>query len=231
MIKKITCRYFLFDYDGTICNTLPTMNFALAQTFAAYQVKVPDERERLKAISAGLTLHDTIRLLHPDAAQLNEPEVDAMIKTYRQLYLDADEQLTVLFDGTRAVFNHLNRLGKKIVVLSNKGIAAVERSLQFHGLFNLADMIVAEGILPELKLKAKPDPMMYEAVISRQFNITNNQEVLMTGDTHADILFAKNCGLTSCWAAYGYGKRSACEALLPDYTIQQISELLEMVKE
>jgi phosphoglycolate phosphatase len=73
--------------------------------------------------------------------------------------------------------------------------------------------------------------MMYETVISRQFNITNPQEVLMTGDTHADILFAKNCGLTSCWAAYGFGNRSACEALQPDYTIQQISELLELVTE
>ena len=231
MVKKITCHYFLFDYDGTICNTLPTMNFALAQTSATYQVKVPDESERLTAIGAGLTLHDTIRLLHPDAAQLNQPEVDAMIQTYRQLYMDADSALTELFDGTIAVFNHLKGLGKKIVILSNKGIAAVEKSLQFHGLFNLADLIVAEGIFPELKLKAKPDPMMYEAVISRQFNITNPQEVLMTGDTHADILFAKNCGLTSCWAAYGYGKRSACEALQPDYTIQQISELLEMVTE
>ena len=231
MIKSIACNFFLFDYDGTICNTLPTMNFALAETFAAYQVKVPDEPERLTAIGAGLTLHDTIRLLHPDAAKLNESEVDAMIKTYRQLYMDADEQLTELFDGAVDVFNHLKRLGKKIVILSNKGIAAVERSLQFHGLFNLADLIVAEGILPELKLKAKPDPMMYEAVISRRFNITNSQEVLMTGDTHADILFAKNCGLTSCWAAYGYGKPSACEALQPDYTIQQISELLEMVME
>jgi phosphoglycolate phosphatase len=231
MIKRIACRYFLFDYDGTICNTLPTMNFALAQTFAAYQVKVPDEPERMKAIGAGLTLNDTIRLLHPDAAQLSQPEVDAMIKTYRQLYMDADEQLTELFDGTSAVFNHLKGLGKKIVILSNKGIAAVEKSLQFHGLFNLADLIVAEGIFPELKLKAKPDPMMYEAVISRQFNITNRQEVLMTGDTQADILFAKNCGLTSCWAAYGYGKQLDCEALQPDYTIQQISELLEMVTE
>ncbi|HEX6429404.1 MAG TPA: HAD family hydrolase [Niastella sp.] len=231
MTKKITSRYFLFDYDGTICNTFPTMNFALAQTFTKYQVKVPDESERLKAISAGLTLHDTIKLLHPDAAQLSQPEVDAMIKTYRQLYMDADEQLTVLFEGTQAVFNHLKGLGKKIVVLSNKGIAAVERSLQFHGLFNLADLVVAEGILPELKLKAKPDPMIYEAVISRRFNITNSQEVLMTGDTHADILFAKNCGLTSCWAAYGFGVRTACEALQPDHTIQQISELLEMVTE
>jgi phosphoglycolate phosphatase len=170
-------------------------------------------------------------LLHPDAAKLNQSEVDAMIKTYRQLYMDADSALTELFDGTRAVFDHLKGLGKKIVILSNKGIAAVERSLQFHGLYNLADLIVAEGILPELKLKAKPDPMMYEAVISRQFNITNSQEVLMTGDTHADILFAKNCGLISCWAAYGYGKQLECEALQPDYTIQQIPELLEMVTE
>jgi phosphoglycolate phosphatase len=231
MIKRIACNYFLFDYDGTICNTLPTMNFALAETFAAYRVKVPDETERLTAIGAGLTLHDTIRLLHPDAAQLNQGEVDAMIKSYRQFYMDADSALTELFDGATEVFNHLKGLGKKIVILSNKGIAAVNKSLQSHGLFNQADLIVAEGLFPELKLKAKPDPMMYEAVISRQFNITNPREVLMTGDTHADILFAKNCGLTSCWAAYGYGKRSACEAMQPDYTIQQISELLEMVTE
>lgn len=219
-------NYYLFDYDGTICNTFPTIHFAMSQTFEKSGVKVPDKNEILTVVSAGLALHDTIKLLHPEPSTLSIDDVEAIAKIYRQQYMDCEEQFTVLFDGAAAVFKQVKESGKHLIVLSNKGIAAVERSLKFHGLYEMTDMIIAEGVLPDLKLNAKPDPMIYETVISRQFNIKHPGEVLMTGDTHVDILFANNCGIPSCWAAYGYGKRDVCEALQPNFTIQEISEVL-----
>jgi phosphoglycolate phosphatase-like HAD superfamily hydrolase len=220
---------FLFDYDGTICNTLPTINYALTQTFSAFGILVPGERERLTTISSGITLHDTIVALHPDGAALAQVEIDAMVSKYREVYQECDARLTVLFDGTIELFHQLKQSNKTVIVISNKGIAAIERSLRSHGLYELTDLVIAEGAFPDLQLKAKPDPMMYRALISRQFNIENKQEVLMTGDTYADILFAKNCGIGSCWAAYGYGNAVECKKLEPDHTIQRISELINMI--
>lgn len=219
-------NYYLFDYDGTICNTFPTIHSAMSQTFEKSGLNTIDEITMLTAVSKGGALHDTIRHLHPEPSKLNFEDVEAIAKIYRELYKEFDEKLTVLFEGAAAVFEKLKAQDKTIIVLSNKGIAAVERSLKALNLFDLTDLLIAEGAFPDLALKLKPDPMVYETIITQNFNIKNKEEVLMTGDTHADILFANNCGIASCWAAYGYGQKDACKVLHPTYTIQEISEII-----
>lgn len=216
-------NYYLFDYDGTICNTFPTISYAMNRAFEANGLPVPHEATMLKAVSNGGTLQDTIRWLQPQAGQA---ATAAIVKSYRQFYSDHDARLTVLFDGAATVFRQLKESDKTIVVLSNKGIAAVESSLQHHGLSDMTDLVIAEGFSPELNLRAKPDPMIYNTIITRKYPIQDGREVLMTGDTHADIQFAKNAGIVSCWAAYGYGQPAACEALRPDFTIKHISAIL-----
>ncbi|WP_343674135.1 HAD family hydrolase [Chitinophaga sp.] len=219
-------NYYLFDYDGTICNTFPTIHHAMSQTFKISGITPPDESEMLTAVSKGGALHDTIKYLHPQASQLNPDDVETIAKIYREQYKACEAQLTVLFNGAATVFNKLKDQGKTIIVLSNKGMAAVERSLKSLELFDHTDLIIAEGAFPELGLKSKPDPMIYQTLISPKYNIKNNNEVLMIGDTHTDILFANNCGIASCWAAYGYGQKADCEVLNPTYTIQEISAII-----
>lgn len=221
-------NYYLFDYDGTICNTFPTILYSLQQAFEESGIPSPAEAAIQKAVSTGINLHETLRVLHPDASKLTPADTDALVKAYRRLYMEHDPRLTVLFDGALAVFQELKAAGKTVIVLSNKGVAAIEQSLKSHRLFELTDLIMAEGVMPELHLKPKPDTMMYDTVIKKQFNIKDGREVLMTGDTHADILFASNCGITSCWAAYGYGQPAICEELKPDFSIQGISEVLPL---
>lgn len=218
-------KYYLFDYDGTICNTFPTIHFAMSRTFDKSGLLAPDESTMLRVVSKGGALYDTIRYLHPEASRLSIDDVEAIAAIYRQQYQECETELTVLFDGAADVFKQLKEAGKTVIVLSNKGIGAVERSLKALHLAEFTDLVVAEGAFPELALKAKPDPMIYEAFLSRKYNIKDKNEVLMTGDTHADILFANNAGITSCWAAYGYGIKETCEALKPTYTIQEIAEI------
>lgn len=218
-------KYYLFDYDGTICNTFPTIHFAMSRTFDKSGLLAPDESTMLRVVSKGGALYDTIRYLHPEPSRLSIDDVEAIAAIYRQQYQECETELTVLFDGAADVFKQLKEAGKTVIVLSNKGIGAVERSLKALHLAEFTDLVVAEGAFPELALKAKPDPMIYEEFLSRKYNIKDKNEVLMTGDTHADILFANNAGIPSCWAAYGYGIKETCEALKPTYTIQEIAEI------
>ena len=221
-------NYYLFDYDGTICNTFPTIHFAMSRTFDKSGLPAPDESTMLGIVSKGGGLHDTIRHLHPDASRLSFDDVEVIAAIYRQEYPACETRLTVLFEGAAEVLKQLKQVGKTVIVLSNKGIGAVERSLKALNLSELTDLVIADGAFPDLALRAKPDPMIYKEFLSQQYNIKNKQEVLMTGDTHADILFANNAGIPSCWAAYGYGVKETCEALKPTYTIQEISEIINI---
>jgi phosphoglycolate phosphatase len=49
--------------------------------------------------------------------------------------------------------------------------------------------------------------------------------MLMIGDTEADIKFAHASEIACCWAAYGFGDRQHCMALSPEYIIEHIDEL------
>lgn len=147
-----------------------------------------------------------------------------MVKSYRSIYGDIDVQYTVLFEGAAALLEGLKAAGKTIVVLSNKGFQTLANSLKFFGLDQYTDLLIADGSLTTLKLKMKPDPARYVSVIKEQFHIQDDSEVLMTGDTYSDLLFAKNCGIKSCWSAYGYGDKKLCMSLNPGYVIEELKE-------
>ena len=151
--------------------------------------------------------------------------MEAMVNSYRSIYGDIDLQYTVLFEGAGALLEGLKAAGKTIVVLSNKGFQTVANSLKFFGLDQYADLVIADGSLTALKMKMKPDPASYVSVIKEQFHIQDDSKVLMTGDTYSDLLFAKNCGIKSCWASYGYGDKELCMSLNPDYVIEELKEM------
>lgn len=222
-------QYFLFDYDGTLCHTQDTISHAMEATFLEYQLDVPDIQVRLQAIGSGMTIHDALISMHPEGKKLPEACLDAMVKSYRTIYGEFDVQYTVLFDGANELLESLKTAGKTIVVLSNKGFQTVANSLKYFGLDHFTDLVIAEGSNAALKLKMKPDPASYVSVIKEQFEIRDDSKVLMIGDTYSDMLFAKNSGIKSCFAAYGYGDSDLCLSLKPNFIIDELQDMAEIV--
>lgn len=225
-----TLHYFLFDYDGTLCHTHNTINHAIGETFKKYQLEVPDEKLRLAAIGSGITIKEAMVTMHPEGKTLPTEEVIDMVNSYRAIYNDIDAQYTTLFDGAVAVLSALKSQNKTVVVLSNKGFQSVSNSLKHFHLDEYTDLLIADGSPVMQNLKMKPDPASYVSIIKKQFQIQNELEVIMTGDTYSDLLFAKNCGIQSCWAGYGYGDQDACKKLNPDYVIDHLADFSKMIK-
>lgn len=59
--------------------------------------------------------------------------------------------------------------------------------------------------------------------------VVDASEVLVVGDTVADIQFARNIGAKACWARYGYGERVECEELRPDFTIEALMDVIALI--
>ncbi len=70
----------------------------------------------------------------------------------------------------------------------------------------------------------KPDPRLFHA-IQQQIPGGRLQRFLVVGDTETDLCFARNAGLQSCWATYGYGHGARCRAVGFDYTLDRIEDL------
>ena len=214
---------FLFDYDGTLCNSEAAILHSMRRVFAYYRVPVPPEVELARVVSLGLPSPDTLQVLHPTLAG---EELAEWLLTYRGIYATEGEALVQPFDGAHEVLDALRAQGSAVAVVSNKGAATLEESLTRLGLRTYVQLLVGDGSYPERALPLKPSPLLYEQVIRPYFAPILPAATLMLGDTTTDLRFARNCGIDACWARYGFGDAEACRALQPKHQIDSLREVM-----
>lgn len=207
-------KLVIFDFDGTLCATHDAIVYCIRKTFAHLRGEGPEEKQITDTVSAGIGLEETFRTL---GLKENE-EIELWVSTYRKFYANHGLEKMHLFNGVKKLFSLLVQSKISIAVVSNKGIAAVETALKHFGLVDYVSLTVGdtEGF------EKKPSPLVFTKFIQPKFSFFSLQSILIVGDTHADIMFAKNIGIDSCWASYGYGNREKCLALKPTLTISTL---------
>lgn len=214
----------LLDFDGTLCVTHEAIGHCLNATMAHFGHEVPSEGSVMGTIRSGIGLAETFSILTGRPA--NETCEEYVVK-YRALYNGgAGEERSRLFPGTREAMVELKSAGLKLVILSNKGEVAVRKALDQFALLDLCDLVVCEtpGVAK------KPDPAPYIKLVQPRFPEIPARNILVVGDTVADIRFAENISAFSCWASYGYGEVEKCSALEPDAAIGSMTELPALVR-
>ena len=86
--------------------------------------------------------------------QTNRAALNEIVRTYRTLYLQEATPLVKPFAGASGTLQQLHASGAKCLVVSNKGVAAIRRSLDDCGLSAFVDLIFGD----EPGLPKKPDP-------------------------------------------------------------------------
>ena len=214
----------LLDFDGTICATAPAIRFSLETTFSELCVDVPNPRRIELAIGSGLTLRETIQFLLP-RSDISREEILELERRYREVYSGEGCQYEVLFPGAEATLEECARRAK-IIVLSNKGLKAIEAALDRFALGQYVSAVLAE--CP--RAPWKPDAGLFDEVRQRVPGVLRDRS-LVVGDTEADLRFARNAGLGSCWAVYGYGHNARCRAVGFDYSLDQLKSLPRILRQ
>lgn len=165
----------------------------------------------------GMPLEQAFRILLDTRPCHSEED---WVRTYRAIYAERAEH-TRLFPGAVELLNSARRRRIRILLISNKGTAALTRGLRRFGVLEDIDVVLGADVVPY----RKPDPRLYNLSIKSVLPDLCDRHVLVVGDTETDIAFAQACGLDSCWAAYGYGDHARCEALNPTKVINELQEL------
>lgn len=215
----------LFDYDGTLCDTRRAIKHSMRRTFEIMGYPTPNEALMDEAVGRGLLLPEMLLWLHPPGT----PPLPAVwVSTYRTIYNTESEELVTLFPGVEEVLVAVAAHGKESVVISNKGLPLLENSLSRFGLRHYFSLVL--GDTPDRQLPLKPDPAMFTQVIQPRFSAIGPGSTLMIGDTVPDLRFAHNCGISSCWASYGFGQENDTMSLQPTYRINSLPELLPLLQ-
>jgi phosphoglycolate phosphatase len=217
-------KVIVFDYDGTLFDTRPAIIHCIQRAFAACGRPIPALEALAGTVRTGLPLRETFfaldKNLPTERTTLNE-----IVKTYRRIYLDEGAPLTRPFVGVRDALQDIHARGIKCVVVSNKGILAIRRSLDQSQLSSFVDLVFGD----EAGLPKKPDPAIVVDYILPRYAPLRREQMLVFGDTEIDILLAKRTGIPCCWASYGYGETERCRQLKPEHEISSIEQLPALV--
>lgn len=210
----------IIDFDGTLCSTHEAARHVIGLTFSDHGQPVPPADAIDRLISSGVVVEEVFATLL-GLPSGHQQCLDWGVR-YREIY-NSGEGLarSVLFPGVREGLQKLDAAGCRKIVLSNKGIVALEQALVHFGLHDQFEMILGDrpGFV------RKPEPGSYSDVVAPRFPAITPAQTLMVGDTVTDIRFARNIGAAVAWARYGFGDREACQALAPDLTLDSFAEV------
>ncbi|KAJ6120155.1 hypothetical protein N7523_004435 [Penicillium sp. IBT 18751x] len=225
----------IFDFDGTLFDTHESISQTIKLTFdALLPTHTPPESQIQRLIASGAGLADTFKALHPSPAEFTLAVENEWIEKYRALYATHGQLLIRAFPGSKDLLTELNARKIRIAIVSNKGVAAVKTALERNGL----DGYVPEDLIVGDKTpgaKRKPDPASFVNVLVPRLleryglGDLDSDKVLVVGDTVADIQFAKNIKSKVCWCRYGYGDRAACQEMGPDFSIDSLKQIVDIV--
>lgn len=217
---------YLFDYDGTVCDSLPSMLYSWTGTFEANGYEAPSHETVAQYIRKGLRLEEAVEKLHPEPSKLTPTVVAHWANTYRQIYWADGEYQSQLFEGAETVFRKIKSQGKGLCIVSNKTTVSIQKSLERFGLQDCVDLIVGSTNASERPYLPKPYPDSYHQFIRPLFPQVLPQNTLMIGDTSADVSYAHHCGIASCWVTFGYGHKADLAARPADFEIDGLLNLL-----
>ena len=191
-------KLFIFDLDGTLLNTLPTIayygNLALAKLGFS-----PIEQDRYRLLvgdGRDLLIH---RMLSEKNADTPENFVKAA-SAYDAAYEADVLYLTEPYPGVVEQLCLLKEKGAILSVLSNKpdNVAQEVVKKKFDGIFD-----IAWGKRDNFPIKPNP-----EAALSIQAKFkAQAEDTYFIGDTSVDILTGKNAGFHTVGVSWGFRGR------------------------
>jgi len=208
-------KNILLDLDGTILDSgsgiMKSVQYVLDH-FSMYHE--PEEKLR-KFI--GPALIDSFMNFYG----FSKEKAEEAVEYFRDYYPEKGMFDAFIYPGMRECIEKMAGDGKKLVLLTSKPIFFASQILQHFG---LSDYFFME-IGPDLSEQSSDKTRLIEKAL-REGNFLK-EDCLMVGDTKYDILAAKDVGIDSVAALYGYGEVE--EISIAKYSIEKPLDLLSIV--
>ena len=215
-------KLIMFDLDGTLVHTAPEIaqaaNWMLADLgkpiLPLAQVQSYIGEGAVKLINRCLTadFHG-----EPDA-KLFETAEKVFFAHYANI-VESSKPFAGVQDGLQAAQNK----GYRLACVTNKPAQFTEPLLKTSGLGAYFEMVVSGDTLA----KKKPDPMQLHHICA-QLKV-DEFEALLVGDSDTDVNAARAAGCFIITVPYGYNQGRAIDENLVDATINDLTELTNLL--
>ena len=210
---------YLFDWDGTIAQSLGVWLPLVRELLASYHIELSDK--------------DIVRKIF-GRARVGLPEVGVPEADLPEFFRKLDAQAAVripqapLYPGIAELFAVLRSHGKKLAVITATIRPVMRPVLKSHGLEQTFDVVVTGNDIQN----HKPDP---EGVLIALSALgTPKDHAVMLGDSEKDILAGRNAGIDSILFYPPehelFHNLAELQADKPTYTIHSWQELTDTIQ-
>ena len=205
-------RTLVFDFDGTIADTLGETRRIFNQIAPDYGIRQVEETEleHLRHLSLKQLL---------DHLDIPKRRVPALISRGTGLMRGNITRLQMII-GMTEVLIELRRHVHSFGILTSNATANVELFLRTHGLRDQFDFISSTS-----KLTGKSKHLK---AIRKTFSL-RSEELLYIGDEIRDIKASQKAGIPIAAVTWGFNSRESLAAESPDYLFEQPADFLRLI--
>jgi phosphoglycolate phosphatase len=210
------CKNIIFDLDGTLTNPLEGIYNSLC--YALRELNYRDIPKSLPIEFIGPPLQQSFKTIY----DFNEKKVDLAVCYFREYYGTKGLYENYPYPGIDELLEELAMQGKKLYVATSK-LEKYAREILLH--FGFDNYIVDIQGADYAGNHSKSD--LIEALITK--HSLQKDETIMVGDTLFDIEGAHEAGIKCLAVGYGFSSKEMLEVAKPDYYVEDVESLMEML--
>ena len=207
-----------FDIDGTLVDSRKVIIDAANFTLNSLGLKEKKADEIISNMK-----FETSYLISKIADTDDNDLIIKGVKLFRSYWKKNVSRDSRLFSGVREILDYL--YGKKLIITSNGIKDVIEEMLDSFNIRKYFRQIISGDEVDCIKPTACP---INKAFATLELFSKNN--AMIVGDMDVDIRAGKAAGINTCGVTYGFGKKEDIVKAGPDYLIDNISELKNIIK-
>ncbi len=211
---EIKC--IVFDLDGTLVKSHKTILNTTIKTLKELNIDSNFNRN----VFYNMLGHHFKEIF--EACNIVVPDIEHFIDIYKNFYFDFIDD-SHLFDNAEKVLGELKNKNIKTGLLTTKGQKQAEKISKHFNISKYFDIV--EGRKKGIAIKPDPDQLLK---ICNEVN-AYPANTMMVGDTELDILCGKNANAKTCAVSFGYRDVKDLQKYKPDYLIDNLNEILEII--
>ncbi len=210
--------HIIFDLDGTLTDN--TQGISNSVKYALEQMHIDGFSEKNMKQFIGPPLQWGFSNLFG----LNERNTELAVEYFREYYGENGWHQNVPYPGVLEMIQELDHAGKKMYIATSK-LEKYATKISEHFGFD-KHIIQLNGA--DYSGKKASKPMIISTLLEAQ-QLTPSKKIVMIGDTVFDIEGGKENGLSTIAVGYGFGREMELRNANPDYFVEEVEELYEIL--
>lgn len=209
--------YLIFDWDGTISDSVPRIAECMQLAAREHHLPVPSHQQAANIVGLGLT--EAINRLF---SSIDPLLINAVSKTYSRHYRAKNKGPCHFFPHVLEILHQLKQQGYILAVATGKSEAGLHRELTASG---LEDFFHATRCADQTA--SKPNPLMLKQLLDQ--TQLHPSQAIMIGDTEYDMEMAVNADMPRLAVSYGAHSADRLKKYQPIACIDCFSEIINYV--